>query len=303
MGRPLRLKAPQVTYHITSRTNGRRLFLRKKQDQKALCKILKRTLLKHAVIIYAFSPMNNHFHMLIRIEKNADLSQFMCEFKSYYSKYFNKKYKTCGHFWGDRFKSTIVQDDRHALACLRYIDRNPVKAGLVDHPAKWSYNSFHSYAYGKNHPLLPLQPHPTYLALAKSRAKRHVIYLKFVTNEDQESDELFGKLSRLQVYGTGEFNESIKRQLSFVPGTFRSLMPPKVIRPLPGVAGTKPGKSNSLPRPGSRPARPAGCCPRETLLNILAPGPLSSLPKARSKPIGRNKQNVRPPRTHTRPPG
>jgi putative transposase len=212
MGRPLRLKAPQLTYHITSRTNGRKLFLKKKQDQKALCKILKRSLLKHAVIIYAFSPMTNHFHMLIRIEKETDLSQFMCEFKSYYSKYFNKKYNISGHFWGDRFKSTIVQDDQHALACLRYIDRNPVKAGLVDHPAKWFFNSFHSYAYGKHHSLLPLQPHPTYLALAATKTRRYILYRAFVIGDDKESDELFGRLSKLQFFGTEEFITSIKRQ-------------------------------------------------------------------------------------------
>jgi len=212
MGRPLRIKVPQVTYHITSRTNGRKLFLKKKQDQKALCKILKRALLKHSVSIFSFSPMTSHFHMLVRTDQDTDVSQFMCEFKSHYAKYFNKKYDTSGHFWGDRFKSTIVQDDRHALACLRYIDLNPVKAGLVDHPAKWFYNSFRSYAYGKSHPLLPLQPHPTYLALAKTRAKRCIIYRKFVTNEDQESDELFGKLSRLQVYGTGEYITQIRNQ-------------------------------------------------------------------------------------------
>ncbi len=212
MGRPLRLKAPQLTFHITSRTNGRKLFLKKKQDQKALCKILKRLLLKHAIIIYAFSPMTNHFHMLIRIESEADLSQFMCEFKSHYSKYFNKKYHTSGHFWGDRFKSTIVQDDRHALACLRYIDLNPVKAGLVDHPSKWLYNSFRSYAYGKSHPLLPLQPHPTYLALGKNKDRRYALYLNFVLGKNQESDELFGGLSKLRVFGTGEFISAIMRQ-------------------------------------------------------------------------------------------
>jgi putative transposase len=211
MGRPLRLKAPQLTYHITSRTNGRKLFLKKKQDQKALCKILKRSLLKHAIVIYAFSPMTNHFHMLIHIEKKADLSQFMCEFKSQYSKYFNKKYKLSGHFWGDRFRSTIVEDDQHALACLRYIDRNPVKAGLVDHPAKWFYNSFPSYAYGKSHPLLPLRPHPTYLALATTKAKRYIIYCEFVVGADKASDELFGKLSKLQFFGSADFIESVRR--------------------------------------------------------------------------------------------
>jgi putative transposase len=211
MGRPLRIKVPELTYHITSRTNGRRLFLKKKKDQKILCRILKVCLLKHGVVIYAFTPMMNHFHMLISFRKDSDLSKFMAEFKSTYAKYFNRRYDTSGHFWGDRFRSTIVQDDSHALACLRYLDRNPVKAGLVDHPEKWMLNSFRSYAYGENHPLLPLQPHPTYLGLAKSRAMRHDIYLKFVLDKDELSDELHGKLHRMQFFGSEDFIEEIKR--------------------------------------------------------------------------------------------
>jgi len=200
-----------MTYHITSRINGRKLFLKKKQDQKTLCKILKRIFLKYGVILYAFTPMANHFHMLIRIENDADLSQVMGEFKSQYSKYFNKKYKTNGVFWGDRFRSTIIQDDRYALTCLRYIDRNPVKAGLVDHPAKWFYNSFPSYAYGEPNPLLPLQPHPTYLALSKNKTRRRQIYLEFILGRNAEAEELHGRLHKLQIFGTEEFIKAVKR--------------------------------------------------------------------------------------------
>lgn len=209
MGRPLRLKAPNLTYHITSRTNGRRLFLQKKRDQKALCKILRRILLKYGVILYGYTPMNNHFHMIIHIANQADLSQFMNEFKSHYAKYFNKKYNTSGHFWGDRFRSTVVQDDKHALACLRYIDRNPVKAGLVAHPAKWYYHSFPSYAYGKRHSLLPLQPHPTYLDLANTKTRRYALYQDFVAGEDRASEELFGQLYKLRVFGDEAFVSSL----------------------------------------------------------------------------------------------
>ncbi|NTW88554.1 MAG: hypothetical protein HGB26_05405, partial [Desulfobulbaceae bacterium] len=168
MGRPLRLKAPDLTYHITSRTNGRRLFMKKKADQKMLCRCLHKILVKYNVTIYSYTPMMNHFHMMIHLKKDTDLSKVMCEFKVLYAKVFNKKYKLSGHFWGDRFRSCIVQDDQYALACLRYIDRNAVKAGLVDHPAKWYLTSFPSYAYGQAHPILALQPHPAYLALASS---------------------------------------------------------------------------------------------------------------------------------------
>jgi putative transposase len=209
MGRPLRIKVPDLTYHITSRTNGKRLFLKKKRDQKALCQVLKTSLLKYKIIIYSYTPMMNHFHMLIRFKKGTDLSKFMCEFKANYAKYFNRKYGISGHFWGDRYRSTIVEDDHHALACLRYIDRNAVKAGLAEHPDKWLFNSFRCYAYGEDHPLLPLQPHPTYLGLSDSKAKRREIYLNFVIDEEKLSEELFGKLHRLRFFGSEAFIQSV----------------------------------------------------------------------------------------------
>jgi putative transposase len=183
MGRLLRQKAPDLTYHITSRTNGGKLLLQTKHDKKMLCRLLNRILLKYDVIAHGFTAMNNHFHVIIHIKNDADLSRVMCEFKTAYAKYFNKRYRIYGHFWGDRFRSTIVQDDQYALACLRYIDRNAVKAGLVDHPGKWPLNTFRSYAYGKGHPILKLHPHPSYLALARSREKRRGMYLSLCSTK------------------------------------------------------------------------------------------------------------------------
>jgi putative transposase len=213
MGRPLRLKAPNLTFHIMSRTNGRKLFMKKKRDQKMLCVILRRILLKHQAALYAFTPMMNHFHMLVHTGDKADISRIMCEFKVQYAKYYNKKYGTSNHFWGNRFRSTIVEDDRHALICLRYIDRNPVKSGLVDHPGKWLFSSFHAYAYGTEHEILPLELHPTYLALAKLESKRHQFYQQFVLENNPEGDELHGRLPKLQIFGSAEFELEIKQGL------------------------------------------------------------------------------------------
>jgi len=213
MGRPLRLKAPGLTYHVTSRTNGGRLYLHAKQDRKMLCRYLHRILLKYDVIAYSFTAMSNHFHAIIHIKNDADISKIMCEFKTLYAKYYNRRYHTCGHFWGDRFHSTIVQDDRHALACLRYLDRNAVKAGLVNHPSQWPLTSFNTYAYGKKHPILSLTPHPTYLALARDKVGRREMYISFVLNQEPHLDDLHGKLWRLQIFGSQEFIAEVKRRI------------------------------------------------------------------------------------------
>lgn len=214
MGRPTRMKAAGLTYHITSRTDGHRILLQAKHDRKALCKILGRVLSKYEVILYAFTCMGNHFHVLIHISNDADLSQIMCEFKTAYSKYFNRRYHRCGHFWGDRFRSTIVEDDKHALTCLRYIDRNPVHAGLVDHPRNWPYASYHAYAYGQVHPILHLVPHPSYLALAKDGRRRCTMYQQYVLGVDTASDDLIGRLPRRRIYGSETFTKLILQMSS-----------------------------------------------------------------------------------------
>lgn len=212
MGRPTRLKAPDLTYHITSRTDGHRIFFKFKRDRRALCRIIRQVFMKYGVILYSFTCMGNHFHMLIRIVNDADLSQIMCEIKTKYAKHFNRRYGRRGHFWGDRFRSTIVEDDKYALACLRYIDRNPVKAGLVGHPRDWLCGTFPAYAMGKIHPVLHLHPHPTYLALSPDRQTRRSMYAKFVMDEDYESDSLSGRLPRLRIYGSEDFIQAVERR-------------------------------------------------------------------------------------------
>jgi REP-associated tyrosine transposase len=184
MGRPLRIKAPDLTYHITSRTNGKRLYMKKSKDRKALCRILQRIKLKHKAHIYGFTPMTNHFHLLIKVDESADISSFMCEFKTAYAKYFNHRYNTSGHFWGGRFGSEVVQEDQHMLACLRYIDRNPVKAGLVTNPSEWSLSTYHYYASGKEHTFLKIEYHPLYLELGPDPVSRCRAYQDFVTKID-----------------------------------------------------------------------------------------------------------------------
>ncbi|MCD4813747.1 transposase [bacterium] len=209
MGRPLRLKAPNLTYHITSRTNGKQLFIKKSKDRKALCRILQRIKLKYSARIYGFTPMGNHFHLIIKMEENTDVSSFMCEFKTAYAKYYNTKYTVSGHFWGDRFRSTIIEENKHILACLRYIDRNPVNAGLVDYPGKYSYSSYICYAYGRKHETVSIDLHPTYLELSGNEKARQQLYREYVEEADEMSDNLHGRLEKFRIFGSAVFEAKL----------------------------------------------------------------------------------------------
>lgn len=209
MGRPRRLKAPNLTYHITSRTNGQRMYLKAHRDKKAFVRILQKILVKYGVILYSLTIMTNHFHMLIRIENLADLSQILCEFKVAYAKYYNARYHMSGHFWGNRFRSTIVQDDRHALICLRYIDRNPVRAGLVNHPRFWPHGTFRAYAYGSIPSISAVTFHPAYVALSKKAATRRHMYHNLVVNGGHESEQIKIAVHRGPFFGSEEFGKEL----------------------------------------------------------------------------------------------
>ena len=209
MGRPLRLKAPNVVYHITSRTNGKRLYLKSKKDHKALCRCLERIRLKYKALVYKYLPMGNHFHLVIQLPDNSDLSQFMCEFKARYAKYYNRRYNTSGHFWGERFHSTIVQADQHLLACFRYVDLNPVKAGLVQHPSQWEHHCYPYYAHGQEHADLIISPHEVYISLSRDETRRREIYREFVTDGLPEKANGISRIWRQQVFGDAAFAASL----------------------------------------------------------------------------------------------
>jgi hypothetical protein len=78
----------------------------------------------------------------------------------------------------------------------------------------WTYTSFNSYAYGKNHPILPLTPHPSYLALAATKEKRRSLYLQLVIEPDEEAEQLHGSLYRRLFFGSKEFITEMERKLS-----------------------------------------------------------------------------------------
>jgi putative transposase len=106
--------------------------------------------------------MPNHVHQLLKAED--DLSKIMHGINLCYAQYFKHKYNHIGHFWQDRFKSHIVQDDRYLLAVARYIERNPLRAKIVSDPKDYEFSSYNFYAYGKDCGV-KITPNPLYLDL------------------------------------------------------------------------------------------------------------------------------------------
>jgi putative transposase len=142
-----------------------------------------------------------------------------------YVRYVNDRYHRTGTLWEGRYKACPVESDGYFLQCLRYIELNPVRAGMVVAPDHHPWSSFHRNALGKSDPLV--RPHPSWLALADSETARCKAYRKFIMDEidDTEIDAIRSHLQRQHAFGSARFRTAIEAQLG------RRAGPEKIGRP------------------------------------------------------------------------
>jgi putative transposase len=118
--------------------------------------------------------MSTHAHVVASADRLEQISKMMQSVGLRYAAHFNRQYARIGPLWNERFRALELADEQYALACLRYVDLNPVRAGICDDPETYQWCSYSAHAYG----LWPtwLKPHPVYLSLAMTDAKRQLAY-------------------------------------------------------------------------------------------------------------------------------
>jgi putative transposase len=126
MARAPRLNFPDAVYHVTSRGNGRTWIVRDDDDRGRFLRQLEDNVATHAVRLYAWVLMDNHFHLLVRTPR-ANLSQFMQRLNTSYALYARYKHGRPGHQFEARFKAKLVEEESYLLAVTRYIHLNPIK--------------------------------------------------------------------------------------------------------------------------------------------------------------------------------
>jgi len=132
--------------------------------------------------LYHYCIMGNHFHLLLQLEEGPRLSALMAGLLRAYVHYFNGRCGFVGHLWQGRFHSPAVQTEGYLLSCGRYIERNPLEAGLVNEPWDYPWSSCRAYALGTTDPLLA--ENPWYLELASEPAVRQRRWREFLLGED-----------------------------------------------------------------------------------------------------------------------
>lgn len=128
-------------YHILNRGNGSGTVFHKDGDFLAFLDLLVTAKRKFPVKVFCLCLMSNHFHLVVQPESEATLSPFMQWWLTSHVRRYHQHYGSHGHVWQGRFKSFPIQQDGHLLTVLRYVLRNPVRAGLVEHAIHWPWSS------------------------------------------------------------------------------------------------------------------------------------------------------------------
>jgi putative transposase len=128
-------------YHILNRGNGRQRVFRKDGDYLAFLKLLGEMKEQYGVVLYAYCLMPNHFHLLVKARQGEELSPAMQWFETTHVRRYHQHYRSSGHLWQGRFKSFEVSGDEYCLTVARYIEGNPVRAGLVETAVDWVWSS------------------------------------------------------------------------------------------------------------------------------------------------------------------
>ena len=145
MARLPRLTVAGYPHHIIQRGNNRQDIVRSDADREFLLDLLGESARKHQVAMNAYVLMDNHFHLLLTPETAEGVPLMMQAVGRRYVRHFNDRYQRTGTLWEGRYRSTLIQTERYLLACMVYMDLNPVRAGMVADPKNhpWSSHRHH----------------------------------------------------------------------------------------------------------------------------------------------------------------
>lgn len=145
MARLPRLTLPGYPHHVIQRGNNRQAIFASTADYETLLDLLAENAQKFGVALHAYVLMSNHFHLLATPESADALPQMMQAVGRRYVRYFNDRQGRSGTLWEGRYRSTLIQTERYLLACMVYIDLNPVRAGLVAEARDYPWSSHGHY--------------------------------------------------------------------------------------------------------------------------------------------------------------
>ena len=144
MSRPLRIEFPGAVYHVTSRGDRQESIFEEDADRRALLAVVALGLTRFDAQMLAYCLMGNHYHFVLHT-RAANLSQLMRHINGVYTQSFNRRHLKVGHLFQGRFKAILIDRDAYLLEVCRYVELNPVRAGMVDAPQAWPWSSYRAH--------------------------------------------------------------------------------------------------------------------------------------------------------------
>jgi putative transposase len=173
-----RLSLANQAHHVIQRGNNRQPIFAGNTDYQRFLGVLEEGAKRFEVALHAYVLMSNHFHLLATPQTEDGLPKMMQAVGRSYVRYFNDAQGRSGTLWEGRYKSTVIQADRYLLACMAYIDLNPVRAGLVSAPSDYLWSSHLHYLGARMDRLIT--PHSLYWELGNTPFAREAAYADLV---------------------------------------------------------------------------------------------------------------------------
>ncbi len=227
MPRKPRFYLPGVPAHVIQRGNNRQATFFCDDDYLAYLDWLKSGAGEYDCAVHAYVLMTNHVHLLLTPDTHTGISRLIQFVGRHYVTYINRRYRRSGTLWEGRHKGCLVAEDDYLWACSRYIELNPVRAGMVAAPEEYRWSSYGANALGKSNALLT--EHPLFTALGHHRAQREQRY-RGLFGDVLTPAQIRGIRAAVQTgtpLGSGRFREQIEQTLRRKVGQPRRGRPAK----------------------------------------------------------------------------
>jgi putative transposase len=232
MPRRLRYHVDHVPLHIVQRGHNReRCFFAEADCQRYLA-WLHEALTDAECTLHAYVLMSNHVHLLLTPRCAQAVPGAIISLGRRYVQHVNRTYDRTGTLWDSRYKSSLVQSNRYLLACQRYIELNPVRAGIVRDPSDYAWSSYQVHAFGKPNDIV--SPHPLYCALGRDGPERQLAYRRLFDElpDSTDVDDIRLAAAQSQPVGDRHFHDAVEGVLGARREARRQGRPGKDLPPL-----------------------------------------------------------------------
>jgi putative transposase len=213
MPRRARLILPGLPLHVTQRGVNRGAIFVDDDDRQHYRRLLRKSCDAHAVAIHAYVLMDNHVHLLATPARAESMAKAMRSCGQTYVRHFNERHGRCGALWQERFGSSPIESDRHLLVVLRYVELNPVRAGMVTSATDHAWSSVHVHLGRRSESMLT--PHPSYLALGATPSDRASAYAALLAEglTYEQTSEIRKASAQQRPFGSERFKQMLEKTL------------------------------------------------------------------------------------------